>query len=146
MIYTGNYDDCYVGNLISISGDKGRSIGFVGKAIPELAPKKSFWNQWKENIGKISEEENTRFYIQHYYDEVLSNVDVMDLLKDEESPVLLCYEKGQQFCHRHVLAEYIQIIYGIVVKDVKINHNGIITYNERPLYIRDMLIEAMNNK
>ena len=146
MIYTGNYEECYVGNLISISGDKGRSVGFIGKTITELAPKRGFWNVWKENIGKIPEEENTRFYIEHYYDEVLSQVDVMELLKDEVSPVLLCYEKGQDFCHRHVLAEYIQIVYGEIVNDVKIDHNGVITINERPAYIRKMLLEVMNNK
>lgn len=32
-IFTGNYDECKVGNLISISGDRGKSAGFVGKAI-----------------------------------------------------------------------------------------------------------------
>ena len=31
-IFTGNYDECKVGNLISISGDRGRSIGFVRKS------------------------------------------------------------------------------------------------------------------
>ncbi|MBR3280236.1 MAG: DUF488 family protein [Clostridia bacterium] len=144
MIYTGNYEECNVGNLISISGDKGRSVGFVGKSIMELAPKKVFWNVWKENIGKIPEEENTMFYVQHYYDEVLSQVDVMDLLKDEVSPVLLCYEKGDKFCHRHVLAEYIQLEYGIIVNDVKIAHSGIITINPRPAYIKQMLLQAMN--
>ena len=146
MIYTSNYDECYAGNLISISGDKGRKLGFIGKAITELAPKKGFWLEWKENIGKIPEEKNTRFYIKHYYDEVLSQVDVMDLLKDEEDPVLLCYEKGQDFCHRHVLAEYIEIVYGIHVDDVKIDFNGNITINDRPSYIKQMLLEVMNEQ
>ena len=41
-IFTGNYDECRRGNLISISGDRGKSIGFVGKAIPQLAPKRGF--------------------------------------------------------------------------------------------------------
>ena len=76
MIYTSNYEECYVGNLISISGDKGRSVGFVGKAITALAPKIGFWTEWPDNIGKIPEEENTRFYIKHYYDEVLSKVGI----------------------------------------------------------------------
>ena len=146
MIYTSNYEECYVGNLISISGDKGRRIGFVGKAITELAPKKQFWLVWEANIGKIPEEENTRFYIQHYYDEVLSKVDILELLKDEEDPILLCYEKGQRFCHRHVLAEYIEIKYGIHVDDVKIDPKGVVTINERPAYIRQMLLEIMNQK
>ena len=28
-IFTGNYTDCKAGNLISISGDKGKSVGFM---------------------------------------------------------------------------------------------------------------------
>ena len=44
-IFTGNYTDCKVGNLISISGDKGKSIGFEGKSLTKLAPKRAFWNE-----------------------------------------------------------------------------------------------------
>ena len=32
-IFTGNYAECKAGNLISISEDRGKSVGFVGKAI-----------------------------------------------------------------------------------------------------------------
>lgn len=138
-IFTGNYDECKVGNLISISGDRGRSVGFNGKAIPKLAPKRKFWNIWHNNIGKISDEENTRYYIQEYYNQVLSKVNLEELLKDEKDPILLCFEKGEDFCHRHVLAEYIEIIYGITVKDIKVNENLEIEENTRPKYIRNIL-------
>ena len=57
-IFTGNYEECKSGNLISISGDRGRKVGFVGKAIPKLAPKKGFWMTFFNNIGKIPEAEN----------------------------------------------------------------------------------------
>lgn len=138
-IFTGNYDECKVGNLISISGDRGRSVGFNGKAIPQLAPKRQFWNVWHNNIGKISDEENTRYYIQEYYKQVLSKVNIEELLKDEEDPILLCFEREQQFCHRHVLAEYIEITYGIKVRDIKIDENLNIQENTRPEYIRNIL-------
>ena len=138
-IFTGNYDECKVGNLISISGDRGRSIGFNGKAIPQLAPKREFWNIWHNNIGKISDEENTRYYIQEYYKQVLSRINIEDLLKDEKDPILLCFERGQQFCHRHILAEYIEMIYGIKVRDIKIDENLNIQENTRPEYIRNIL-------
>lgn len=62
-IFTGNYDECKRGNLISISGDRGKSVGFVGKAIPQLAPKRVFWNIWHSNMGKISSEANARYYL-----------------------------------------------------------------------------------
>ncbi len=51
-IFTGNYEECKAGNLISISGDRGKKVGFVGKALPELAPKKDFWMTFFNNIGK----------------------------------------------------------------------------------------------
>ena len=66
-IFTGNYDECKIGNLISISGDRGKSIGFTGKAIPQLAPKRAFWEIWHDNIGKIPEEQNNRYYIKYFH-------------------------------------------------------------------------------
>lgn len=142
-IFTGNYDECKVGNLISISGDRGRSIGFNGKAIPQLAPKREFWNIWHNNIGKILDEENTRYYIQEYYKQVLSRINIEDLLKDEKDPILLCFERGQQFCHRHILAEYIEITYGIKVRDIKIDEHLNIIENRRPENIRKILESIM---
>lgn len=145
-IFTGNYEECKVGNLISISGDRGRSVGFNAKAIPQLAPKREFWNIWHENIGKIPEEENTRYYINEYYKQVLSKVDIEELLKDEKDPILLCFEKGQQFCHRHVLAEYIEMKYKIKVRDIKIDENLNIIENERPENIRRILEEIIQKE
>lgn len=138
-IFTGNYDECKVGNLISISGDRGKGVGFVGKAIPQLAPKREFWNIWHNNIGKISDEANTKYYIQEYYKQVLSKINIEELLLKEKDPILLCYEKGQEFCHRHILAEYIEMKYGIEVRDIKIDENLNIEENKRPEYIKDLL-------
>ncbi|MBR1884148.1 MAG: hypothetical protein IJ809_04320 [Clostridia bacterium] len=144
-IFTGNYYECKAGNLISISGDRGKSAGFVGKVLPELAPKKEFWKVWRSNISLIPELENTRYYIKEYYKCVLSKVNIEDLLKNEVDPILLCYERGKNFCHRHVVAEYIEIMYNTHVKDIMIDENLNITENPRPNYIRDILINVMNN-
>ena len=145
-IFTGNYEECKAGNLISISGDKGKSAKFNGRVISEFAPKRDFWDKWRSNIGKIPELENTKYYIEEYYKQVLSKINVQELLKDEENPILLCYEKGQQFCHRHVLAEYIEMKYGIHVKDIKIDDNLNIEENIRPQYIRKMLEEVIQKQ
>lgn len=144
-IFTGNYYECKAGNLISISGDRGKSAGFVGKAIPQLAPKRAFWDVWHSNIGKMSEKENNAYYIGEYYRQVLTKVNVEKLLEVEEDPILLCYEKGHEFCHRHVLAEYIEIKYGIIVRDIKIDQGFKIEENRRPEYIRDILEDIMND-
>lgn len=138
-IFTGNYHECKVGNLISISGDRGKKVGFKGKAIPQLAPKKGFWTIYDSNIGKIDEDANNRYYIQEYYKQVLSKVDIQELLKNEKDPILLCYEKNQNFCHRHILAEYIALMYDKEIKDIKIDENLNIEENARPNYIRPML-------
>ena len=138
-IFTGSYDACKKGNLISISGDLGKRASFTGKSIKEFAPKRKFWDVWHNNIGKISEEDNTRYYIEEYYKQVLSKIDVMELLKYEQKPVLLCYEKSSEFCHRHVLAEYINIVYGIEVKEVEIDEKFNIIEKYRPQNIRKIL-------
>ena len=145
-IFTGNYEECKVGNLISISGDRGRKVGYIGKALPKLAPKKAFWNIFNSNIGKIPEEQNIRYYIEEYYKQVLSKVDIEELLKDEKDPILLCYEKGQDFCHRHVLAEYIEMKYGIKVRDIKIDKDLNIVENQRPGYIRTILEDVISKE
>ena len=145
-IFTGNYDECKAGNLISISGDRGKSVGFVGKAIPQLAPKRKFWTIWHDNIGKISDEANTRYYIQEYYRQVLSRLNLDELLSEEKDPILLCYEKGQEFCHRHVLAEFIELTYGAKVRDIKVNEKLNVEENIRPGYIRDILKDIMQKQ
>ena len=154
-IFTGNYYECEEGNLITISGDRGKEAGFQekqekqgrqAKAIPQLAPKKVFWKVYHDNIGRIPEEVNIRYYVEQYYRQVLSKVNIEELLKDEKDPILLCYEKGQDFCHRHVLAEYIEMKYGIKVRDIKVKRiNGElkIEENPRPTYIRGMLKDIM---
>ena len=146
MIYTGKYENCKSGNLISISGDRGKKVGFEGKAIPKLAPKLSFWKTWEDNIGKIDEYENTKFYISEYYKQVLIGIDIEEILSEEASPILLCYEDSNKFCHRHVLAEYIELKYGIKVSEIEIDEQGNITVKDRPKYIRKILLEVIKEK
>ena len=132
-IFTGNYEECKIGNLISISGDRGKSIGFTGKSIPQLAPKRKFWEIWHNNIGKIPEEQNNRYYIE-------------EVLKDEKDPILLCYEKEGQFCHRHVLAEFVNLKYGIYVPDISISEGLEIIEHKKPEYIREILQKLMEKE
>ena len=107
LIRTGNYTDFEqeiksgkylatenkIGDLISISGDRGKSFkyGFEGKVLSQLAPRRIFWDVWHNNIDEIDETENTKYYIREYYHKVLSHVNIMELLKNETFPILLCY-------------------------------------------------------
>ena len=120
MIYTGNYKNCKSGNLISISGDSGRKENFSG-----------------------NEYENTKYYIESYYKEVLSKVDLEELLFKEENPILLCYEDSKDFCHRHVLAEFLEYKYDIKVDEISIDKNGNKTVYSRPSYIKEILMDVI---
>lgn len=143
MIFTGNYFKCTHGNLISISFDKGKDAGFKGKCILDFAPNRDFFKIWKNNIGKIPEEENTKYYITEYYTKILSKINIESLLKDEHHPILLCYENSNEFCHRHVLAEFINIKYGVYVIEIEQLSDIFFKVHERPKNIRRILEEVI---
>ena len=143
MIYTGKYDNCKSGNLISISGDRGKKVCFNGKAISKLAPRLSFWKIWEENIGEVNEYDNTKYYINEYYKQVLISSDIESILSEEIDPILLCYEDSNEFCHRHVLADYIELKYGIKVFEIEIDEFGNMTIKDRPKYIKKILLEVI---
>ena len=126
----------------SISGDRGKKARYTGKCFPELAPKLSFWKIWHENIGKISEEENNRYYVEEYYKQVLSKLDPQEIYGKLEYCILLCYEEGTEFCHRHIVAEWFKILLGVEIPEVKIIE-GKAQSVDRPPYIKEYLIEAM---
>lgn len=126
MIYTGNYTNCKSSNVVSISGDRGKSIGFVGEYYKPLAPKLSFWTEWHNNIGKISEEENNAFYMIRYYETVLKYLDIEEIKRVLDGKILACYEEPEKFCHRHMFAACLKLEYGILVPEAIVTDNGIV--------------------
>lgn len=120
IILTGNYENCTIGNTVSISGDKGKSTNYTGKSLTKLAPKLSFWKIWHDNIGKINEKENNKFYIEEFYNQVLKNLDPEEVLIElEDRSILLCYENNNEFCHRHLVAFWLELFLGIKTYEVK---------------------------
>lgn len=126
MIYTGSYNNCKGSNTVSISGDRGKLVEYDGEVYSKIAPKLSFWKVWHDNIGKISDQENNIYYIKEYYKEVLSLLDPKQALKDLDNSILLCYEEPQFFCHRHIVAAWLEMELGIIVNEVKIIDDKII--------------------
>lgn len=140
-IMTGNYVNCKTGNLISISGDRGKAALYEGECMPELAPKRDFWQKWFDNVGIVPEYENTKYYIEEYYNQVLSKIDPMTLYKSlKNETILLCYEDSEDFCHRHLVAYYLELFLGINVSEVSVNSKRQ-TYHvlKRPEFLKDML-------
>ena len=123
MISTSSYNNWKSDKYItySISGNRGKSLNYHGRYYQKLAPKLSFWKTWHDNIGKISEEENNRYYVQEYWNQVLSKLDPEEVYNDLDYSVLLCYESNMDFCHRHIVAAWFEILLDVEVTEKKAN-------------------------
>lgn len=76
-------------------------------SFPELAPTSHLFFRYKS--GQINQDE----YIEWYYAAVLSNLNPKTLIRNMKHAtksskiVLLCYEKPFDFCHRHIVSNWI---------------------------------------
>ena len=93
---------------------------YDGVEYKKLAPKWKFFQEWKEN-------QDNDFYIEHFNKEVLSNLnqasvynELEQIVKDANGCVLICYEKPEEFCHRHLVADWLEVGLNIKVKELKI--------------------------
>ena len=77
-----------------------------------------FWRVWKDNRGKISDEENNKYYIEEYYKQVLSKLDPEVVYKELDFSTLLCYEDSSEFCHRHIVAAWFNLFLGNTIEPV----------------------------
>ena len=70
-----------------------------------FAPKYSFFKEWKDEL--ITNDE----YIERFKIEVLNELDKQQiynyLTSFNQDIILLCYEKSTDFCHRHIVSEWI---------------------------------------
>jgi uncharacterized protein YeaO (DUF488 family) len=79
---------------------------YTGKQYKKLAPKHGFFAEWKKN-------HDNQYYIEHFNREVLDLLDPKKVLKElnaiaEGKPfALVCYEKPEDFCHRHLVADWL---------------------------------------
>ena len=144
MIITSSYKDWKsdIYKTYSISGDRGKSVSYKGECYSKLAPKKDFWKVWYDNIGVLSELENNRYYIEKYWEEVLSKLDPTDVYNELNNSILLCYESSDEFCHRYVVAAWFELFLGVKVSEAKMNGTEIVTV-ERPSYIKEYLEEII---
>ena len=147
MIYTSSYDACKntLYATCSISADRGKRKAYTGNYYRDLAPKKDFWIIWHDNIGKISEEENNKFYIREYWSKVLSRLDAKKVYQDLDNCILLCYEDNTKFCHRLIVAAWFELLLGVTVDEV-VSNGLMIEHVDKPLYnfIKAYLKELMH--
>lgn len=93
-------------NVVPISICGKAPAWYNGLQYKKLAPKYSFFSEWKKNG-------DNNYYIKHFNDEVLSTLSPQtvynELLKlsGGKDIALICYEKPTDFCHRHLVAEWL---------------------------------------
>lgn len=105
-------------------GDNGVSIAqitpswYIGKEYKKLAPK--YWILYKYKKGEIDEDQ----YIELFYKHILSKLDAsivyteLKKLIGSDDIVLLCYEKSDKFCHRHIVAKWFEEELGIDILEL----------------------------
>ena len=118
MIYTGYY------SKIKEYADSGLTLLSISRTKPEFAKScidipqlfpsdKILWDYKK---GKIDEMEYTSKYLDQLnelgIDRIIKMIQIFG-----DNVVLLCWESPEKFCHRHILADYINKNSGVVVEE-----------------------------
>lgn len=122
MIYTSYFAKLksMPDNIIPISICGKAPSGYKGQQYKKLAPKFDFFMQWKQN-------HDNEFYTQCYNEQVLNALDATQVVKELDELLLhetisiddtrdqynrthialVCYEKPEDFCHRHLVANWL---------------------------------------
>ena len=138
---TSCYANAKSGNLVSITGDGGNAWGFYGNAYKKMSPRLYLWQYYDQNPDNLSEDELINWYIKEFYDlrlKALNPNELMSTLNQKygEDIILLCHElpgleiNKAHFCHRRLLADWIELETGIVIPELSINEYGKITQEE----------------
>lgn len=89
--------------------------GYTGLQYKQLAPRFDFFTEWKVTG-------DNDYFVRSYNDIVLGSLSqsfVVDTLKSmtgSEDIALVCYEKSTDFCHRHLVADWLRAA-GIQVEE-----------------------------
>ncbi len=162
ILGTGNYDNVKTGNTVSVTGDGGNAWGYYGSSYKKLAPRLVTYIPYVEkckelskNKGKLLEYDKERRiiedeYIKSFYDIRLRNLNVMELLsilreKFGDNIILLCHEPLEEFCHRRLIADYIELKTGIYIPEISVSETGIVK-KLQPIRYKNRLKQIMNER
>ena len=144
ILGTGSYDNVKNGNTVSVTGDGGNAWNYYGPAYKKLAPKLVTYTPYAEKLQALNElkKDATRIkeymyyrkqiedeYIKSYYDIRLKDLDIKELLntlneKYGNDIILLCHEPIDEFCHRRIIADYIELKTGEYIPEVSVDYEG----------------------
>ena len=114
MIYTSYFAKLksLPDNIIPISICGKTPDWYKGLQYKKLAPKYDFFMKWKEN-------RDNDYYVKCFNEQVLSKINLLTVLRDlidlvnsvgglvGKNICLICYEKPSEFCHRHLVADWL---------------------------------------
>lgn len=107
MIYTS-----YFAKVKKIPEDACVSIALGGNfwngtTCYVLTPKSNLLCWWKSlSKEQQNEPKNQAIYEKIYRRDVLRHLDVHDMYRQLNEKILLCFEKSDSFCHRHIVAKW----------------------------------------
>ena len=100
---------------------------YKGENAVSISLSKPNWYQCREYkklaptwdlLNKYKRDKDEDYYIGCYYREVLSKLNPQQVYDElGENAVLLCWEKNSDFCHRHLIAEWLENHLGIEVRE-----------------------------
>ena len=144
ILGTSNYENIKSGNTVSVTGDGGNAWGYFGPSYKKLAPKLVTYTPYHDKLEKLQNlkkdvmrlKEYIEYrkviedeYIKSYYDIRLKNLNIEELLnifynKFGSDIILLCHEPVDEFCHRRLIADYIELNTGIYIPEIKQDKDG----------------------
>lgn len=93
---------------------------YKGKHYKRVAPTYSIFSEYKKTG-------DTGLYTRRFYTEVLQKLNASEiyheLWKMADDPILLCYEKPSDFCHRHLVANWLSEELGLIIREIE-NRKG----------------------
>lgn len=110
MIYTSYFGNIknIPENIIPISISLYTPSGINIEIENQLAPTKAILHKYKEDFNEDDYISDYKSYLRSIN---LKSI-IKNLLKDRKDVALCCYESTNDFCHRHILAEEIEKIFG----------------------------------
>ena len=115
MIYTSYYSNKNIpSSMTQISISRIPPVNWKGIVLQEFAPSMDLFTSYKR--GNITPSQ----FCEYFIDQLQRNslVGFLQAMNNYETDiVLLCYEKPNQFCHRHLLSKF-AAKYDIIIKEL----------------------------
>lgn len=157
----GSYSTVLSGNTVFITGDAGNAWEYYGPAYKKLAPRLATYIPYAEKYEELlSLREMQEYmamrkqiedqYIESYYETRLKELDVLELLNTLQKKfgnqiILLCHENIEEFCHRRLVADYIELKTGVYIPEVSVSSRGVVK-RENPIRYKKRLQKVISRR